>query len=74
MFCCDALVLKDDNSRLIAAPYFGNMTSCAYVGIENKLNYIYRPKGHLNRMEVMGIAALLNSDLFDNILEHSMEM
>lgn len=57
---------KDDNSRLIAAPYFGNMTSCAYVGIENKLNYIYRPKGHLNRMEIMGIAALLNSDLFDN--------
>jgi len=42
------------------------MTSCAHVGIENKLNYIYRPKGHLNRMEVMGIAALLNSDLFDN--------
>ena len=57
---------KDDNSRLIAAPYFGNMTFCAHVGIENKLNYIYRPKGHLNRMEVMGIAALLNSDLFDN--------
>ncbi|MBB3894797.1 Eco57I restriction-modification methylase domain-containing protein [Bacteroides pyogenes] len=57
---------KDDSSRLIAAPYFGNMTSCGYVGIENKLNYIYRPKGHLNRMEVMGIAALLNSDLFDN--------
>lgn len=57
---------KDDTSRLIAAPYFGNMTSCAYVGIENKLNYIYRPKGHLNRMEVMGIAALFNSDLFDN--------
>lgn len=57
---------KDDNSRLIAAPYFGNMISCPYVGIENKLNYIYRPKGHLNRMEVMGIAALLNSDLFDN--------
>ena len=39
---------------------------CSSVGIENKLNYIYRPKGHLNRMEVMGIAALLNSDLFDN--------
>ena len=57
---------KDDNSRLIAAPYFGNMTSCACVGIENKLNYIYRPKGHLNRMEVMGIAALLNSGLFDD--------
>ena len=57
---------KDDNSRLIAAPYFGNAAICPYVGIENKLNYIYRPKGHLNRMEVMGIAALLNSTLFDN--------
>ena len=57
---------KDDNSRLIAAPYFGNVAICPYVGIENKLNYIYRPKGHLNRMEVIGIAALLNSTLFDN--------
>ena len=33
--------------------------------MENKLNYIYRPKGHLARTEVMGIVALLNSELFD---------
>lgn len=57
---------KDDNNRLIAAPYFGNMMLCSYVGVENKLNYIYRPQGHLNRMEVMGITALLNSSLFDD--------
>ncbi len=56
---------KDDNSRLIAAPYFGNMTLYEFVGIENKLNYIYRPKGRLKRDEVIGLAALLNSDLFD---------
>ena len=56
---------KDDSSRLIAAPYFCNMSSATYIGVENKLNYIYRPKGHLDRTEVMGIAALLNSNLFD---------
>lgn len=56
---------KDDSSRLIAAPYFGNMTQYEFVGIENKLNYIYRPNGRLKRDEVIGLAALLNSDLFD---------
>lgn len=57
---------KDDKSRLIAAPYFGNSTEYKYVGVENKLNYIYRKNGHLTRSEVMGLAALLNSELFDN--------
>ncbi len=56
---------KDDSSRLVAAPYFGNMTQSEFVGIENKLNYIYRPKGHLRRDEVMGITALLDSEMFD---------
>ncbi len=56
---------KDDSSRLVAAPYFGNMSQYELVGIENKLNYIYRPKGHLRRDEVMGLTALLNSEMFD---------
>lgn len=56
---------KDDSSRLVAAPYFGNMSHNEFVGIENKLNYIYRPKGHLHRDEVMGLTALLDSELFD---------
>lgn len=56
---------KDDRSRLVAAPYFGNMSQYEFVGVENKLNYIYRPKGHLRRDEVMGISALLNSEIFD---------
>lgn len=56
---------KDDSSRLVAAPYFGNMTEYESVGIENKLNYIYRPKGHLRRDEVMGLTALFDSDIFD---------
>ena len=56
---------KDDKSRLVAAPYFSLPGTSRYIGVENKLNYIYRPKGHLSRTEVMGIAALLNSNLFD---------
>lgn len=57
---------KDDKSRLIAAPYFSDFTEADYIGVENKLNYIYRPKGHLERSEVVGICALLNSTLFDS--------
>lgn len=56
---------KDDKSRLVAAPYFSLPDSPRVIGVENKLNYIYRPKGYLDRTEVMGIAALLNSNLFD---------
>ncbi len=56
---------KDDKSRLIAAPHFVNPSEPEYIGIENKLNYIYRPKGNLDRSEAVGLAVLLNSKLFD---------
>jgi adenine-specific DNA-methyltransferase len=56
---------KDDKSRLIASPYFANFHIADLIGIENKVNYIYRPKGELERNEIFGLAALLNSWLFD---------
>lgn len=56
---------KDDKSRLIAAPYFCNYVKSNFIGVENKVNYIYRKKGHLERSEVVGLCALLNSELFD---------
>ncbi len=56
---------KDDISRLIATPYFAENFTHTKIGIENHLNYIYKYKGELNKYEVMGIAALLNSTLFD---------
>jgi len=56
---------KDDKNRLIAAPYFCNFIKSSFIGVENKVNYIYRPKGHLERNEVVGLCALLNSILFD---------
>lgn len=57
---------KDDKSRLVAAPYFCNNTDVNFIGIENKLNYIYRRNGHLDRNEVLGLCAILNSQLFDS--------
>jgi adenine-specific DNA-methyltransferase len=56
---------KDDASRLIATPYFADTVDADLIGIENHLNYIYRPSGHLDRNEILGLAALLNSILFD---------
>lgn len=58
---------KDDKSRLIAAPYFGSEEKEKYVGVENKLNYIYKPSGELSKEEVLGIAAILNSTVFDTL-------
>ena len=56
---------KDDKSRLVATPYFVDITMAEYIGVENHLNYIYRPKGNLDRNEILGLSALLNSNLFD---------
>ena len=56
---------KDDKSRLVATPYFIGDSTTEFIGIENHLNYIYRPKGYLERNEILGISALLNSNLFD---------
>ena len=43
---------KDDKSRLVATPYFVDITQAEFIGVENHLNYIYRPKGHLERNEI----------------------
>lgn len=60
---------KDDKSRLIAAPYFCNHTTAKNIGVENKVNYIYRKQGHLDRSEVAGLCGLLNSALFDTYFQ-----
>jgi adenine-specific DNA-methyltransferase len=60
---------KDDKSRLIAAPYFCNYAKSDFIGVENKVNYLYRKDGHLDRDEVVGLCALLNSELFDTYFQ-----
>jgi adenine-specific DNA-methyltransferase len=54
---------KDDKSRLIAAPYFCNYFESDVIGVENKVNYIYRKKGHITRSETVGLCALLNGNV-----------
>lgn len=56
---------KDDKSRLIAAPYFEKNHENKFIGIENRVNYIYRSTGELEENEVFGLAGILNSRLFD---------
>lgn len=56
---------KDDKSRLVASPYFSGLINSEYIGVENHLNYIYRQNGCLEKNEILGLSALLNSRLFD---------
>ncbi|MCC6550286.1 MAG: Eco57I restriction-modification methylase domain-containing protein [Ignavibacteriaceae bacterium] len=56
---------KDDKSRLIAAPHFSSSIETEFVGIENKVNYIYKRLNIFEKSEMIGICALLNSRLYD---------
>lgn len=56
---------KDDKSRLVCSPYFASNLEFDRIGIENHLNYVYRPNGELSDEEIWGISALFNSKLFD---------
>ena len=56
---------KEENQRLVAAPYLSAALHADSIGLENHLNYIYRPEGDLSEEEVLGLAALYNSKLFD---------
>jgi len=56
---------KDDRRRLVAAPVLKEYLPCALIGIENHLNYIFRPGRPLSADETFGLAAILNSSLLD---------
>lgn len=56
---------KEENQRLVAAPYLSSALKSNIIGLENHLNYIYRPEGELSAEEVFGLAALYNCKLFD---------
>lgn len=56
---------KEEARRLVAAPYLASAFAVPMVGLENHLNYVYRPKGQLTEHEAIGLAALFNSALLD---------
>jgi adenine-specific DNA-methyltransferase len=56
---------KEEHRRIVAAPLFEGQLPGDVIGFENHLNYIYRPKGLLNRDEAIGLSVLLCSALVD---------
>ncbi len=59
---------KEERQRLTAAPYLADLNT-PVIGIENHLNYIYRPGGDLSPDETRGLAVLLNSSLMDTYFQ-----
>ncbi len=62
---------KEEEKRLVAASYLSETIKFDVIGLENHLNYIYRPKGDLLIEETVGLAALLNSGLLDTYFRTS---
>lgn len=56
---------KEQDRRLTAAPLLKGQLKSKFIGIENHLNYIYKPCGTLSEIEALGLATLLNSSLLD---------
>ena len=56
---------KDDKSRLIATPFYKDVLNYTVIGLENHINYIYKKDTELGKVEITGLAALLNSRIYD---------
>jgi len=56
---------KEELRRLTASCFLGSRQSQPHVALENHLNYIYHGDRELSDEETYGIAALLNSMVFD---------
>jgi len=56
---------KEQKRRLTAAPLIKGNIGSDLIGLENHVNYIYRPKGKLSRKLAFGLSAFLNSSLLD---------
>lgn len=56
---------KEDERRLVAGPYLRGSVGSEWLGLENHVNFVHRPKGSVSDDEAVGLAALLNSELVD---------
>lgn len=57
---------KEEKRRLVASCYLKSRQSNPHLAIENHVNYVYHSTRELSEDEVFGLAALLNSALFDS--------
>lgn len=56
---------KEEPRRITAAVLATDYFATDMVGLENHLNYLYRPGGEMTYVEAIGLAAFLNSSLVD---------
>jgi adenine-specific DNA-methyltransferase len=56
---------KEERRRLVAGIVEVQDSYAPFLGLENHLNYVYRPGGELSKDEALGLAALFNSALVD---------
>jgi adenine-specific DNA-methyltransferase len=56
---------KEERRRLVAGIVEAKDSYSSLLGLENHLNYVYRPDGELSKSEALGLAALFNSALVD---------
>ncbi len=56
---------KEERRRLVAGIVETKDSYSSFLGLENHLNYVYRPNGELSKNEALGLAALFNSVLVD---------
>ena len=56
---------KEQQRRLTAAPLIKGKIGSDLIGLENHVNYIYRPKGKLSKKLALGLSVFLNSSLLD---------
>lgn len=56
---------KEQARRLYAGVYRKNSINAKLLGIENHLNYIWKPEGEMNLNIAHGLAALFNSKIYD---------
>lgn len=57
---------KEDFRRLTVAPLLKKQFSNTMLGLENHLNYIYRPNGQFDETELLGLTGFLSSKVFDS--------
>jgi len=60
---------KEGKQRINAGVYLNSILNSEFIGIENHVNYIYKKEGELDINEAYGIAAILNSRLYNRYFQ-----
>jgi adenine-specific DNA-methyltransferase len=56
---------KEDQRRLVSAPFIAEQFPFDQIGFENHLNFIYPKNGKLQPIEAIGLSAIINSAVVD---------